>query len=87
MITFFSLISSKVSVFDSVVQGGDAVWEGLQIYNGKVFKLEEHLDRSVMSMFSYYLELFIILYTYFKSTTLNMLVSWSMDLYWHPLNK
>ncbi|CAN6452788.1 unnamed protein product [Victoria cruziana] len=37
--------SAKVSVFDSVVQGGDAVWEGLQIYNGKVFKLEEHLDR------------------------------------------
>ncbi|KAL0455770.1 UNVERIFIED_CONTAM: Branched-chain-amino-acid aminotransferase-like protein 2, partial [Sesamum latifolium] len=37
--------SAKVSVFDSVVQGGDAVWEGLRIYNGKVFKLEEHLDR------------------------------------------
>ncbi|KAF3782073.1 Branched-chain-amino-acid aminotransferase-like protein 2 [Nymphaea thermarum] len=37
--------SAKVSVFDSVVQGGDAVWEGLRIYNGKIFKLEEHLDR------------------------------------------
>ncbi|KAL0387732.1 UNVERIFIED_CONTAM: Branched-chain-amino-acid aminotransferase-like protein 1, partial [Sesamum radiatum] len=36
--------SAKVSVFDSVVQGGDAVWEGLRIYNGKIFKLEEHLD-------------------------------------------
>lgn len=36
---------AKVSVLDSVVQGGDAVWEGLRIYNGKVFKLEEHLDR------------------------------------------
>ncbi|KAL0286022.1 UNVERIFIED_CONTAM: Branched-chain-amino-acid aminotransferase-like protein 2 [Sesamum angustifolium] len=35
----------SVSVFDSVVQGGDAVWEGLRIYNGKIFKLEEHLDR------------------------------------------
>jgi len=32
-------------VFDSVVQGGDAVWEGLRIYDGKVFKLDEHLDR------------------------------------------
>ncbi|CAK9138351.1 unnamed protein product [Ilex paraguariensis] len=39
--------SAKVSVFDSVVQGGDSVWEGLRIYNGKIFKLEEHLDRSV----------------------------------------
>ncbi|KAJ0603874.1 putative branched-chain-amino-acid transaminase [Helianthus annuus] len=37
--------SATVSVFDSVVQGGDSVWEGLRIYNGKVFKLEEHLDR------------------------------------------
>ncbi|XP_042027028.1 branched-chain-amino-acid aminotransferase-like protein 1 [Salvia splendens] len=37
--------SAKVSVFDSIVQGGDGVWEGLQIYNGKVFKLEELLDR------------------------------------------
>ncbi|GAV63198.1 Aminotran_4 domain-containing protein [Cephalotus follicularis] len=37
--------SAKVSVFDSVVQGGDSVWEGLRIYNGKIFKLDEHLDR------------------------------------------
>lgn len=37
--------SAMVSVFDSVVQGGDSVWEGLRIYKGKVFKLEEHLDR------------------------------------------
>ena len=34
-----------VSPFDSVVQGGDAVWEGLRLYDGRVFKLEEHLDR------------------------------------------
>lgn len=37
--------SAKVSVLDSVVQGGDSVWEGLRIYKGKIFKLEEHLDR------------------------------------------
>ncbi|WOK95973.1 branched-chain-amino-acid aminotransferase-like protein 1 [Canna indica] len=36
---------AKVSVLDSVVQGGDAAWEGLRVYDGKVFKLEEHLDR------------------------------------------
>ena len=34
-----------VSPFDSVVQGGDAVWEGLRLYGGKIFKLSEHLDR------------------------------------------
>ncbi len=34
-----------VSPFDSAVQGGDAVWEGLRIYEGRVFKLTEHLER------------------------------------------
>src|SRR5947209_5432879 len=34
-----------VSPFDSVVQGGDAVWEGLRLYSGRVFRLNEHLDR------------------------------------------
>ncbi len=34
-----------VSPFDSVVQGGDAVWEGLRLYDGRIFKLIEHLDR------------------------------------------
>ncbi len=34
-----------VSPFDSVVQGGDAVWEGLRLYNGRIFKLPQHLDR------------------------------------------
>ena len=34
-----------VSPFDSVVQGGDAVWEGLRLYNGRIFKLEEHIER------------------------------------------
>ena len=34
-----------ISPFDSVVQGGDAVWEGLRLYNGKIFKLTQHLDR------------------------------------------
>ena len=34
-----------VSPFDSAVQGGDAVWEGLRLYEGRIFKLVEHLDR------------------------------------------
>ena len=34
-----------VSPFDSAVQGGDAVWEGLRLYTGRIFKLHEHLDR------------------------------------------
>ena len=34
-----------VSPFDSSVQGGDAVWEGLRLYHGKIFRLPEHLAR------------------------------------------
>ncbi len=34
-----------VSPFDSVVQGGDAVWEGLRLTNGRIFALDEHLAR------------------------------------------
>src|SRR5262249_21819672 len=34
-----------INPFDSAVQGGDAVWEGLRLYNGRIFKLHEHLDR------------------------------------------
>jgi branched-chain amino acid aminotransferase len=34
-----------ISPFDSAVQGGDAVWEGLRLYGGRIFKLYEHLDR------------------------------------------
>ena len=40
---------AKVSVFDSAVQGGDAVWEGLRVYNGGLFCLDKHLDRLIHS--------------------------------------
>jgi branched-chain amino acid aminotransferase group I len=36
---------ARVSVFDSVVQGGDAVWEGLRVYKGRIAALDEHLGR------------------------------------------
>ena len=34
-----------ISPFDSLVQGGDGVWEGLRLYDGKIFRLDEHLAR------------------------------------------
>src|SRR3954467_9229021 len=37
--------NAGISPFDSSVQGGDAVWEGLRLYNGRIFRLIEHLDR------------------------------------------
>lgn len=36
---------ARVSVFDSVVQGGDAVWEGLRVYKGRIAALNDHLRR------------------------------------------
>jgi branched-chain amino acid aminotransferase len=36
---------AAISPFDSSVQGGDAVWEGLRLYRGKIFRLDEHLAR------------------------------------------
>src|SRR5947208_14885656 len=36
---------AAISPFDSSVQAGDAVWEGLRLYEGRIFKLHEHLVR------------------------------------------
>ena len=36
---------AAVSPFDSAVQGGDAVWEGLRLHEGRIFRLTEHLAR------------------------------------------
>ena len=40
-----SRADAKVSVFDSVVQGGDAVWEGLRVYPDGIMMLDRHLQR------------------------------------------
>ena len=34
-----------INPFDAAVQGGDAVWEGLRLYDGRIFKLDAHLAR------------------------------------------
>src|SRR5687767_15918741 len=36
---------AKVSVFDHGLLYGDGIFEGIRFYNGRVFKLDEHLDR------------------------------------------
>jgi hypothetical protein len=36
---------AAISPFDSVVQGGDAVWEGLRVHNGRILSLDKHLIR------------------------------------------
>jgi branched-chain amino acid aminotransferase len=36
---------AKISVFDHGLLYGDGVFEGIRVYNGRVFRLEEHIDR------------------------------------------
>jgi branched-chain amino acid aminotransferase len=36
---------AKVSVFDHGLLYGDGVFEGIRAYNGRVFRLKEHIDR------------------------------------------
>ncbi len=42
---FYSENDAKVSVFDHGLLYGDGVFEGIRAYNGRVFKLKEHIDR------------------------------------------
>jgi branched-chain amino acid aminotransferase len=37
--------AAKISVFDHGLLYGDGVFEGIRAYNGRVFKLKEHIDR------------------------------------------
>src|ERR1700686_4530411 len=37
--------NAKVSVFDHGLLYGDGIFEGIRAYNGRVFKLREHIDR------------------------------------------
>lgn len=42
---FYSKEDAKISVFDHGLLYGDGVFEGIRFYKGKVFRLEEHIDR------------------------------------------
>lgn len=42
---FYDEHNAKVSVFDHGLLYGDGIFEGIRAYNGRVFKLKEHIDR------------------------------------------
>jgi branched-chain amino acid aminotransferase len=42
---FYPETEAKVSVFDHGLLYGDGIFEGIRFYNGRVFRLEEHLER------------------------------------------
>ncbi len=43
--TYYDRTSAKVSVFDHGLLYGDGVFEGIRVYNRRVFRLAQHLDR------------------------------------------
>jgi branched-chain amino acid aminotransferase len=54
---FFNERDAKVSVFDHGLLYGDGIFEGIRIYNGRVFKLKEHIDRLFYSAKAILLEI------------------------------
>lgn len=54
---YFSERDAKVSVFDHGLLYGDGIFEGIRIYNGRVFKLKEHIDRLFCSAKAILLEI------------------------------
>jgi branched-chain amino acid aminotransferase len=42
---YYDRAEARISVFDHGLLYGDGVFEGIRIYNGKVFKLKEHIQR------------------------------------------
>ncbi len=53
---FYDQRNAKISVFDHGLLYGDGVFEGIRAYNGRVFKLKEHIDRLFFSAKSILLE-------------------------------
>ncbi|MBV9123239.1 MAG: branched-chain-amino-acid transaminase [Planctomycetes bacterium] len=53
----FDKAEARISVYDHGLLYGDGVFEGIRIYEGKVFRLREHIDRLYESARHIYLEI------------------------------
>src|SRR5881227_2268219 len=55
--TLFDKEDAKISVYDHGLLYGDGVFEGMRSYGGKVFRMQEHLDRLWESAHSLWLKI------------------------------
>jgi branched-chain amino acid aminotransferase len=55
--TYYARGDAKVSVFDHGLLYGDGVFEGIRVYNRRVFRLAQHLDRLYASAKGIWLEI------------------------------
>src|SRR5260370_35515300 len=55
--TYYDRASAKVSVFDHGLLYGDGVFEGMRVYNRRVFRLAQHVDRLYASAKGVWLEI------------------------------
>ncbi|MCX7804309.1 MAG: branched-chain-amino-acid transaminase [Planctomycetota bacterium] len=54
---YYDKDEAKISVFDHGVLYGDGVFEGIRVYNGRIFRLKEHIDRLYDSAKAIWLEI------------------------------
>src|ERR1700733_5057070 len=54
---YYDQKNAKISVFDHGLLYGDGVFEGIRAYNGRVFKLAEHIERLFYSAKAILLEI------------------------------
>lgn len=54
---YYEKDDARISVFDHGVLYGDGVFEGIRVYNGKIFRLKEHIDRLYDSAKAIWLEI------------------------------
>src|SRR5580700_2004323 len=73
--------NAKVSVFDHGLLYGDGIFEGIRAYNGRVFKLKEHIDRLFSSARAILLDLPLSHAALMKATVETIRVNRLRDCY------
>ena len=56
---YFDKENAKISVFDHGLLYGDGIFEGIRFYDGRVFKLKEHIKRLFISAKAILLDIFV----------------------------